>query len=76
MHVSIKLRLRLFARADNPEDMAKIEVDEIREIIKPCGLSPTKSKAISGLSNILVEKHQGLVPRTFEELEALPGGGA
>jgi len=65
----------LFALADNPFDMAKIPVDEIREIIKPCGLSPAKSKAISKMSQILVEKYNGKVPSTFEELEQLPGVG-
>lgn len=66
---------RLFARADNPADMGKLSVDEIREIILPCGLSPAKSKAIWGLSKIIVEQHGGQVPRTFEALEALPGVG-
>ncbi|HVJ47357.1 MAG TPA: endonuclease III [Luteolibacter sp.] len=65
----------LFARADNPHDMMNVPVDEIREIIKPCGLSPAKSKAISGLSKILVEKHGGKVPANFEDLEELPGVG-
>ena len=65
----------LFRLADNPFDMAKIPVDEIREIIKPCGLSPAKSKAISKLSQILIEKYKGEVPKTFEELEELPGVG-
>ncbi|HLP96147.1 MAG TPA: endonuclease III [Saprospiraceae bacterium] len=65
----------LFARADNPYDMAKLDVEEIREIIKPCGLSPAKSKGISGLSKIIVEKHGGRVPESFEALEALPGVG-
>lgn len=65
----------LFSLADNPFDMAKIPVDEIREIIKPCGLSPAKSKAISMLSQILVEKYNGKVPDTFEALEDLPGVG-
>ncbi len=65
----------LFARADNPYDMAKLPVEEIREIIKPCGLSPAKSKAIHGLSEIIVEKHGGKVPESFEALEALPGVG-
>jgi len=65
----------LFRRADDPYKMANIPVDEIRAIIKPCGLSPTKSKAISGLSSILVEKYQGKVPESFGELEALPGVG-
>jgi endonuclease-3 len=65
----------LFSQADNPYDMAKIPVDEIREIIKPCGLSPAKSKAISKLSQILVEKYNGKVPDNFEALESLPGVG-
>ncbi|MEZ4804994.1 MAG: endonuclease III [Bacteroidia bacterium] len=65
----------LFQRADNPKDMMKLEVDEIREIIKPCGLSPAKSKAISKLSEIIVKKHKGRVPSTFEFLEELPGVG-
>lgn len=65
----------LFKRADNPFDMIKLDVDEIREIIRPCGLSPRKSKAIFELSDILVNKYNGKVPSTFEELEALPGVG-
>jgi endonuclease-3 len=65
----------LFKLADNPFDMMKLTVDEIREIIKPCGLSPMKSKGIAGLSKILVEKYNGRVPDTLEELEALPGVG-
>jgi endonuclease-3 len=65
----------LFKLADNPFDMIKLSVDEIREVIKPCGLSPMKSKGIFGLSKILVEKYNGKVPRTFEELEALPAVG-
>lgn len=65
----------LFAKADNPYDMVKLSVDEIREIIKPCGLSPMKSKGIYGLSKILIEKHSGKVPQTFEELEELPAVG-
>lgn len=65
----------LFARADNPADMVKLSIDEIAQIIRPCGLSPAKSKAIHGLSEILLEQHDGVVPRTFEELEALPGVG-
>lgn len=55
--------------------MITLSVDEIREIIRPCGLSPAKSKAIYGLSQILIEKHQGEVPSTFESLEELPGVG-
>jgi endonuclease-3 len=65
----------LFKLADNPYDMMKLGVDEIREIIRPCGLSPMKSKGISGLSKILVEKYNGEVPGTFEALEALPAVG-
>lgn len=65
----------LFSRANTPEDMVKLTVQEIEDIIRPCGLSPAKSKAIFGLSNIILEKHDGQVPSTFEELEALPGVG-
>src|SRR5690625_800504 len=65
----------LFARADTPEKMVEVPVEEIRQIIRPCGLSPFKSKAISELSRILIDKHGGEVPRTFEELEELPGVG-
>jgi endonuclease-3 len=65
----------LFERANNPKDMVLLSVEEIREIIKPCGLSPAKSKAIWGLSEIINTQHQGRVPSTFEELEALPGVG-
>jgi len=65
----------LFKLADNPFDMMKLSVEEIREIIKPCGLSPMKSKGIAGLSKILVEKYNGKVPDTFEELEELPAVG-
>lgn len=65
----------LFARAGNSRDMAKLDVREIRRIIRPCGLSPAKSKAIKQLSKILVECHGGHVPKTFGELEALPGVG-
>lgn len=65
----------LFAKADNPFDMAKLPVDEIREIIRPCGLSPQKSKAIHGLSEILIEKFNGEVPPDIEALEKLPGVG-
>jgi endonuclease-3 len=65
----------LFKLADNPYDMMKLSVEEIREIIKPCGLSPMKSKGIAGLSKILVEKHNGQVPDSFEDLEALPAVG-
>ena len=65
----------LFAKANNPKTMAKLGVDTIQEIIRPCGLSPRKSKAIYDLSNILMEKHGGKVPQSFEDLEALPGVG-
>lgn len=65
----------LFKLADNPYDMMKLSIDEIREIIKPCGLSPMKSKGIAGLSKILVEKYDGKVPDSFEALEALPAVG-
>ena len=65
----------LFKKADNPYKMSKLSVDEIREIIKPVGLSPMKSKGIYGLSKILIEKHHGKVPQSFENLEALPSVG-
>ncbi len=65
----------LFTKADNPYDMIKLSIDEIREIIKPIGLSPQKSKAIFNLSKILIEKHKGNVPDNFKDLEALPGVG-
>ena len=65
----------LFSKADNPYDMVKLTVEEIRNIIRPCGLSPRKSKAISELSEILIKKHKGEVPESFEFLEDLPGVG-
>lgn len=65
----------LFALADTPEKMMRVPVAEIQRIIRPVGLAPTKARAISELSRLLVEKHGGQVPRTFEELEALPGVG-
>ena len=65
----------LFSLADNPFDMASVDIEEIREIIKPCGLSPRKSRAISELSKILCEEYEGKVPESFEALEALPGVG-
>lgn len=65
----------LFAKADNPYDMIKLSVEEIRDIIKPVGLSPMKSKGIYELSHILIEKHQGKVPIDFDALEALPAVG-
>jgi len=66
---------KLFKLASTPEDMMMQEVKQIREIIKPCGLSPRKSAAIHRLSEILVEKHSGKVPKSFEDLEDLPGVG-
>ncbi len=65
----------LFASADNPQAMAQLTVESIREIIRPCGLSPQKSKAIRRLSEILIEEHEGQVPQSFEALERLPGVG-
>ena len=65
----------LFAKADNPWDMVKLTVDEIREIIKPVGLSPQKAKGIYGLSKILIEKYDGVVPVDFEALESFPAVG-
>lgn len=65
----------LFAKADSPEAMVLLSEAEIREIIRPCGLSPTKAKAIKGLSEILCDRYGGQVPRTFADLEALPHVG-
>ena len=65
----------LFAKADNPYDMIKLSVDEIRNIIKPVGLSPMKSKGIHGLSKILIDKFDGKVPSDINELEKLPSVG-
>ncbi|MCK9481558.1 MAG: endonuclease III [Bacteroidia bacterium] len=65
----------LFSLADNPYAMSTLSVEEIREIIKPCGLSPAKSKAIYELSHILIEKYHGQVPNQIEQLEELPGVG-
>jgi endonuclease-3 len=65
----------LFARAATPQAMARVPVDAIRDIIRPCGLSPRKSQAISELSKILIERHGGAVPADFDALEALPGVG-
>jgi len=70
-----KITPQLFERANTPQQMVLLSIDEIREIIKPCGLSPFKSKAIHGLSEILIEKYEGEVPQSFEALEALPGVG-
>jgi len=65
----------LFAKADNPYDMVKLSVEEIKAIIRPVGLSPMKSKGIYGLSQILIDKHDGNVPQSFEYLEELPAVG-
>jgi endonuclease-3 len=65
----------LFALADNPEDMAALSVERIREIIRPCGLAPQKAKAIRRLSEILIEEHGGQVPADMAALERLPGVG-
>lgn len=65
----------LFERADNPYDMIKLSIEEIRDIIKPVGLSPMKSKGIYGLSKIIIEEHDGKVPQSYESLEALPAVG-
>jgi endonuclease-3 len=65
----------LFSKANNPKEMITLKVKEIRNIIKPCGLSPKKSKAIFDLSKILIKKHNSAVPESFEDLESLPGVG-
>ena len=65
----------LFKKADNPYDMVKLSIEEIRDIIRPVGLSPMKSKGIHGLSKILIDKYDGKVPKTFEALESLPAVG-
>jgi endonuclease-3 len=65
----------LFSKANTPQEMVLLSVEEIKSIIRPCGLSPAKSKAIHRLSEIILEKHKGQVPKTFEDLEALPGVG-
>ena len=70
-----KITPLLFKKADNPYDMVKLTVEEIRNIIKPVGLSPMKSKGIHGLSQILIDKYNGEVPKTYEALEALPAVG-
>ena len=70
-----KITPALFKLADNPLDMSQQNVDDIRAIIRPCGLSPKKSKAIWELSNILIDKYNGRVPETLMQLEALPGVG-
>jgi len=70
-----KITPLLFAKADNPFDMVKMTVEEIKQIIRPCGLSPMKSKGIYGLSKILIDKYNGEVPQSFEGLEELPAVG-
>ena len=70
-----KITPLLFARAKTPAEMVQLTVEEIRDIIRPVGLSPMKSKGIHGLSHILLDKHNGQVPKTYEELEALPAVG-
>lgn len=70
-----KITPKLFAVADNPYDMAKLSVEEIANIVRPCGLTPMKSKGIYHLSKILIEQHNGEVPQSFEALEALPAVG-
>jgi endonuclease-3 len=70
-----KVTPALFNLADNPFTMSQQKVEDIKAIIRPCGLSPRKSQAIYDLSNIIVEKHEGKVPNNFEDLEALPGVG-
>lgn len=66
---------KLFARADNPYDMVQLSIEEIKEIIKPCGLSPMKSKGIWHLSDMIIKQHNGEVPPDFAALEAMPGVG-
>src|SRR5262245_30158606 len=66
---------RLFARARTPKAMARLPVKEIEHLVRPCGLSPTKARNIRALSELMVERHGGRVPSTFEELESLPGVG-
>lgn len=70
-----KITPLLFAKADNPYDMVKLSVEEIQDIIRPCGLSPMKSKGIYGLSQILIEKHNGIVPANLEALKEMPSVG-
>ena len=70
-----KITPKLFKKANSPKKMCKLSIDEIYKIIRPCGLAPQKSKAIYNLSEILLEKHNAKVPKTLEELEALPGVG-
>ena len=70
-----KITPLLFSKADNPFDMIKLSVEQIKAIIRPCGLSPRKSKAIYELSSIIIQKHNGKVPKDINQLEELPGVG-
>jgi endonuclease-3 len=70
-----KITPTLFATASDPLSMSKLSIDQINTIVRPCGLAPKKAQAIHGLSKILLNKHRGEVPKTFEELEELPGVG-
>jgi len=70
-----KVTPKLFSLADNPFDMSRQSVEAINQIVRPCGLAPRKAQAIQGLSEILLSKHEGEVPSTFDELEELPGVG-
>ena len=70
-----KITPSLFTKADNPYDMVKMTVEQIADIIRPCGLTPMKSKGIHGLSEILIDKYNGEVPQSFEALESLPAVG-
>ena len=65
----------LFKKADSPQEMIKLSVSEIEDIIRPCGLSPMKSKGIYGLSKMIIEKHKGIVPDNFLDLESFPSVG-
>lgn len=70
-----KITPLLFERANTPQEMIQLEVEEIKQIIRPCGLSPRKSKAIYDLSHIIINEHNGAVPADFKALERLPGVG-
>ena len=70
-----KITPNLFKEADNPKDMIKLSISQIENIIRPCGLSPTKSKGIYGLSKMIMEQHNGIVPDNFKDLEAFPSVG-
>ena len=70
-----KVTPALFSKADNPFDMIKLSIEEITEIVRPCGLAPRKGKAIYDLSHILIDEYKGEVPESIEKLEKLPGVG-